>query len=102
MPRNGILTNEEKARAVLTRGGYPGNMCHGLDESEIDELAEIYDECVAPELKLKDRIGAFSEARHKRLTDGKATDGSVDTERGKFFRLRVTPPRLPAPAPPTS
>lgn len=73
MPRNGQLTNEEKARAVLARTGQPGNLVAGCSETEIDALAAIYDECVAPEALLAERVDAFWGARRERLESQKAT-----------------------------
>lgn len=72
MPRNGQLSNEEKARSVLCRTGRAGNAVAGMTETEVDELAAIYDECCAPELLLADRIAKFWGDRQERLEAAKA------------------------------
>jgi len=83
--RHGILDNEEKARAVLCRTGRPGNECAVMDEAEQAQLAAIYDECLAPELLLKERVDAFWGDRRERLTAAKATD-DVGPESKSLFR----------------
>lgn len=86
MPRHGELSDEEKARAVLTRTGQPGNKCAALTEAEHAELAGVYDECVAPEIALGARVREFWNRRQDRLDEQKATD---DVQPGKLFS---TPP----------
>lgn len=83
--RHGMLDNEEKARAVLCRTGRPGNECACMDEAEHAQLAAIYDECVAPELALKERVDAFWGERIQRLDAAKATD-DVGPESKSLFR----------------
>lgn len=83
--RHGILDNEEKARAVLCRTGRPGNECAVMDEAEHAQLAAIYDECLAPEQALKERVDAFWGERRERLAAAKATD-DVGPEGKSLFR----------------
>jgi hypothetical protein len=72
MPRT--LTNEEKARSVCARTGIAGNRINGLTPAEVDELAAVYEECIAPEQLLKERCDSFWAKREQRLADQKATD----------------------------
>lgn len=83
--RHGELDNEEKARAVLCRCGHPGNACAGMTADEQSQLAAIYDECVAPERQLKERIDKFWGNRRERLEAAKATD-DVQPEGASLFR----------------
>lgn len=82
--RHGELDNEEKARAVLCRTGHPGNACAGMTADEQSQLAAIYDECVAPERQLKERIDAFWGERRERLEAAKATDDLQPEGKGLF------------------
>lgn len=84
MPRNGILSSEEKARAVLCRTGRPGNECAAMTEGEIEQLAAIYDECIAPEAKLAQKIGEFWGDRQQRMDAAKATDDVGPEAKGLF------------------
>jgi hypothetical protein len=94
MPRHGVLTNEEKARAVLTRTGQPGNRASALDEADQLRLADIYDHCIAPELGLKDAIREFWGQREQRLAAAKATDEAQDKahDAGLGITRNATPP----------
>lgn len=57
------LSGEEKARAVLTRVGRIGNQVAEMAAEDAAELATIYDECVAPEAAMPERVRAVWE-RH--------------------------------------
>ncbi|HMO84589.1 MAG TPA: hypothetical protein PKC18_06675 [Lacipirellulaceae bacterium] len=84
MPRHGELSDEEKARAVLCRTGQPGNRCAAFSAAELAELAAAYDECVAPELLLAERVRQFWAARQERLDAAKAVDDAQPD--ASFFR----------------
>ena len=92
MPRNGILSNEEKARAVLCRTGRPGNECACMEEADVDRLAGIYDECLAPELSLGKQMDEFWAGRSERMAAAKATD---DVGPKKLFRNSKAPDEKP-------
>lgn len=89
MPRNGVLTDEEKARAVLARTGSPGNHCAMLTPDELAELAAVYDACEKDAAPLKQLIGDFWGRRQERLADQKATD---DVAPPSLFQNVPTPP----------
>lgn len=78
-----MLTNEEKARSVLSRTGSAGNAVVNYSAAEVTELAAIYDECCAPELLLAERIADFRGRRQLRLEAAKATvdEGGSDEAR---------------------
>jgi hypothetical protein len=82
------LTNEEKARSVLCRTGSVGNVVHDFTPAEIDELATVYDECCAPELKLADYIRDFWGRRQDRLNALKATDETQEEATSKKSAIR--------------
>lgn len=103
MPRNGELSNEEKARSVLTRTGRPGNSAvAALTEDEHAELAKVYDECCAPELLLAERMDQFWGARQSRLDAAKATDDTQPATKADMFRNKPAPPQSAPSAPPAT
>lgn len=87
MPRNGVLSNEEKARAVLTRTGRAGNSAvAALTEDEHAHLAGVYDRCCAPEHELANEMDAFWGKRQERLDAAKATDETQPDPKPDMFR----------------
>lgn len=68
------MTNQDKARSVMARTGQPGNRCAGFSDTELDELAAIYDQCLDDESPLKQLVGEFWAGRAERLAAAKATD----------------------------
>lgn len=86
--RNGQLDNEEKARAVLVRMGRGGNPVADLDPVTIDELAGVYDECLAPEALLAERVRNVMTRRSSRL----AQETKPDNLHNLFRNRKPQPP----------
>lgn len=78
MPRHGELSAVEKCRSVFAHVGRPAAQVELMDDGEQQQLAAIYDECIAPGMLVKQRFDEFWSERVARLAESKATDETTD------------------------